>query len=68
MAPLIRQQNLVHTLELWFFDKRIAVSPKPLQARVQVLLFGVFQLLGLPPAQANAAVAVPALQVDVENA
>lgn len=39
---------LVHALELWLFDKRIAAGAKPIQARIQVMLFGVFQLFSLP--------------------
>lgn len=62
---------LLHALELWFFDRRIAACPKPAQERVQVMLFGVFQLLGLPAGPAAAAgVAEPeqALQMEAENA
>lgn len=62
---------LVHALELWFFDKRIAACPTPVQERVQVMLFGIFQLLGLPTAQtavAGAAKPEQALQMEAENA
>ena len=62
---------LIHGLELWFFDKRIAACSKPTQERVQVMLFGVFQLLGLPTAQATvAAEAEPeqALPMEAGNA
>ncbi|MBU1285312.1 MAG: DUF1145 domain-containing protein [Gammaproteobacteria bacterium] len=62
---------LIHGLELWFFDKRIAACSKPTQERVQVLLFGAFQLLGLPTAQAAvAAEAEPeqALPMEAGNA
>ncbi|MFZ3155755.1 DUF1145 domain-containing protein, partial [Pseudomonas sp.] len=62
---------LIHALELWFFDRRIAACSKPAQERVQVMLFGVFQLLGLPTGQAAAAgVGEPeqALQMEAENA
>lgn len=63
---------LVHGLELWLFDKRIAASAKPVQERVQVMLFGVFQLLGLPaePAVQQSAMEHPEkeLQLEAENA
>lgn len=61
---------LIHALELWFFDKRIAACSKPAQERVQVMLFGVFQLLGLPAEQAAVVVAEPeqTLQMEAENA
>ncbi|MDO9618913.1 MAG: DUF1145 domain-containing protein [Pseudomonas sp.] len=62
---------LIHGLELWFFDKRIAACPKPAQERMQVMLFGVFQLFGLPTEQAAAAAeAEPeqALPMEAENA
>lgn len=63
---------LVHGLELWLFDKRIATSAKPAQERVQVMLFGVFQLLGLPdePTAPQHAVEHPQeeLQLEAENA
>ena len=63
---------LVHGLELWLFDKRIAASAKPVQERVQVMLFGVFQLLGLPaePVVQQSAVEHPQeeLQLEAENA
>ncbi|SFI67375.1 putative membrane protein [Pseudomonas guineae] len=62
---------LIHALELWFFNARIAACPKPAQERVHVMLFGIFQLLGLPAEQvAVATVAEPqeALQMEAENA
>jgi putative membrane protein len=62
---------LIHALELWFFNTRIAARPRPAQERVQVMLFGIFQLLGLPTEQAAVAVVVEpqaALQVEVEHA
>lgn len=62
---------LIHALELWFFNTRIAACPKPAQERAQVMLFGVFQLLGLPAEQAGvAASAEPeqALPMEAENA
>ncbi len=63
---------LVHGLELWLFDKRITTSAKPAQERVQVMLFGVFQLLGLPD-EPNAPQHVAEhpqeeLQLEAENA
>ena len=60
---------LTHALELWFFNARLSACPKPAQQRVQVMLFGIFQLLGLPAEQA-AADAEPqeALQLEAENA
>ena len=39
---------LVHALELWLFDKRLAVCANPHLARVLVMLFGIFHLAGLP--------------------
>ncbi|WP_394238893.1 DUF1145 domain-containing protein [Pseudomonas anguilliseptica] len=59
---------LIHALELWFFGKRIAACPKPVQERVQVMLFGVFQLLGLPAEQAAVAEPEQMLQMEAENA
>ena len=51
---------------------RIATSAKPAQERVQVMLFGVFQLLGLPdePTAPQHAVEHPQeeLQLEAENA
>jgi len=64
---------LIHALELWFFDKRIAACPKPALERVQVMLFGIFQLLGLPAEQAAVAAVAESepeqtLQMEAENA
>lgn len=61
---------LVHALELWLFDKRIAASAQPAQARIQILLFGVFQLLGMPAERTVTAPEQPleALQLEAENA
>ncbi|VXC08736.1 Putative membrane protein [Pseudomonas sp. 8BK] len=59
---------LIHALELWFFGKRIAACPKPVQERVQVMLFGVFQLLGLPAEQGAVAEPEQMLQMEAENA
>lgn len=62
---------LIHTLEVWFFDKRIAACPKPAQERVQVMLFGIFQLLGRLTEQApvtSPADPQGALQMEAENA
>lgn len=39
---------LVHALELWLFDKRLAVCANPHLARVLVMLFGIFHLAALP--------------------
>ena len=57
---------LIHALELWFFSKRIAACPKPAHERVHVMLFGVFQLLGLPAEPV--AEPEPAQQMEAENA
>lgn len=46
---------LIHLLELWFFRKRITAGEKPIWARLQVILFGVFQLFGLPAEHADSA-------------
>lgn len=62
---------LIHALELWFFNTRIAACPRPAQERVKIMLFGVFQLLGLPVEQATVAVVAEsqeALQLEVGNA
>ncbi|MDX1298655.1 MAG: DUF1145 domain-containing protein [Pseudomonas sp.] len=61
---------LIHALELWFFNARIAACPKPAQERMQVMLFGIFQLLGLPTKQAAVTAAEPqeTLQMEAENA
>lgn len=42
---------LVHGLELWLFDERLRGCRQPWLERVQVTLFGVLHLLGLPPVQ-----------------
>lgn len=39
---------LAHALELWLFDKRVAVCAKPHLQRVWVMVFGIFHLAGLP--------------------
>lgn len=60
---------LIHALELWFFNARLSACPKPALQRVQVMLFGIFQLLGLPAEQAAAdAELQEALQLEAENA
>lgn len=61
---------LIHALELWFFDKRIAACAKPAQVRAQVMLFGVFQLYALPAEQAASVAEAPqeALHMEAENA
>lgn len=60
---------LIHALELWFFNTRLSACAKPAQQRVQVMLFGIFQLLGLPAEQAAAdAESQEALQLEAENA
>lgn len=38
---------LMHALELWLFDQRIAACAKPHWARLWVMLFGIFHLAGL---------------------
>lgn len=43
---------LVHGVELWLFDDRLGNARQPWLQRVQVVLFGVFHVLTLPPAQA----------------
>ncbi len=42
---------LIHGLELWAFNKRLATCQSPGQERVQILLFGIFHLHGLSAAQ-----------------
>lgn len=62
---------LIHALELWFFNARLSACPKPALQRVQVMLFGVFQLLGLPAEQAAVAADAESqetLQLEVEHA
>jgi putative membrane protein len=61
---------LVHALELWLFDKRIAAGAKPFQARAQVMLFGVFQLLGMPaePTLQTLERPLQEMQLEAENA
>lgn len=44
---------LVHALELWLFDKRLAACANPHLARVLVMLFGIFHLAGLPAEPAH---------------
>lgn len=57
---------LAHALELWLFEKRIAASPKLALVRVQVMLFGVFQLLGLPDETVVQAVEQPQEELQME--
>lgn len=45
---------LVHGVELWLFDDRLANARQPWLERAQVMLFGVFHVLTLPPAPALA--------------
>jgi putative membrane protein len=61
---------LVHALELWLFNQRIAACPKPVQERVQVMLFGVFQLLGMPAEPTLKTLEQPQeeIQLEAENA
>jgi putative membrane protein len=61
---------LIHALELWLFNKRIVGSAKPSQERVQVMLFGVFQVLAMPAASREQVVVQPReeLQLEIENA
>jgi putative membrane protein len=61
---------LVHALELWLFNKRIAACAKPVQERVKVMLFGVFQLLGMPAERTFQALEQPQkeMQLEAENA
>ena len=62
---------LTHALELIFFNARIAAGPKPGRVRSQVMLFGIFQLLGLPSEQAPATVLTEpkqTLQLEANNA
>ena len=40
---------LIHGFELLLFKARLAQRPRPWLERLQVLLFGVFHLFGLPP-------------------
>jgi len=46
---------LLHILELRWFSARIKNTAAPFSARLQVLLFGVFHALTLPPAPVPAA-------------
>lgn len=46
---------LLHILELRWFSARIKHTAAPFAARLQVLLFGVFHALTLPPAPVPAA-------------
>lgn len=39
---------VAHALELWLFDKRVAVCANPYLERVWVMVFGIFHLAGLP--------------------
>lgn len=62
---------LIHGLELWVFGARIGACAKPAQARFQVMLFGIFHLLGLPADVAPPQVAESSqdeLQLEAENA
>jgi putative membrane protein len=43
---------VVHALELLLFKTRLRQCPKPWLDRLQVMLFGVFHLYGLPPVAA----------------
>jgi putative membrane protein len=42
---------LIHALELWAFNKRLGACQNPGQERLQILLFGIFHLHGLPAVQ-----------------
>lgn len=62
---------LIHVLELIFFNARIAACPKPARVRSQVMLFGIFQLLGLPAEQAPVVALIEpnqALPMEAKNA
>lgn len=62
---------LIHGLELWVFGARIGACEKPAQARFQVMLFGIFHLLGLHADVAQPQVAESSqdeLQLEAENA
>lgn len=62
---------LIHGLELWVFGARIGACAKPAQARLQVMFFGIFHLLGLPAKLAQPQVVESPqdeLQLEAENA
>lgn len=62
---------LIHGLELWVFGARLSACAKPAQERLQVMLFGIFHLLGLPADVAQPHVAESSqdeLQLEAENA
>ena len=57
---------LLHILELRWFSARIKNTAAPFSARLQVLLFGVFHALTLPPAPVPAAEAATPVPVEPE--
>ena len=62
---------LIHGLELWLFNSRLANCEKPWQHQAQVLLFGIFHLLALPQGQSSVEAGEPSqdgAQLEVENA
>ncbi|MDM8349254.1 DUF1145 domain-containing protein [Pseudomonas sp. sp1636] len=58
---------LIHGLELVLFNDRLSGCARPGLERVQVLLFGIFHLQGLPLTPASAASVAP-VQLEVEHA
>lgn len=56
---------LIHGLELLLFNARLSERGQPARERVQVMLFGIFHLLGLPQPQAQSLSVAP---LEVEHA